>query len=270
MRYLRTITVVVIAFVFLAALAIGLGAIFAVRNINITIETYTETETEAEDEIAAYKAKFMDLYKGKLINRVSEEDIVSDLAGWDDCNYVLEADSFSKVLPCTINITLLERRETYVFDNGDGTYNVYDIDGALIRVAESEAGIMNTTSGEASPNVMLYIPDETYVETAAYLGKEFQTYFSASFDTGAPIRSTIEWIEIEDMHSAYLDSKAIFHLRSGIEVQINSFDTDLETKMSAAYDVFKELGPEEKLTGYIHCMFNDDGILIAKYEPKNS
>ncbi|MCD8293932.1 MAG: hypothetical protein LUE27_01610 [Clostridia bacterium] len=266
MKYLRVITVVVITFIFLAALAVGIGVIFAVRNINITIESYTygEDSETANEEIARYKENFMDLYKGKLINTVSEEDISKNLTDWN-CDYTLT--SFEKILPCTINITLLERRETYVYDNGDGTYNVYDLDGALIRVADSEADTMNTTGDTPSPNVMLSIPDESYVEEAAALGKAFQASFSESFEKGAPIRSTVESIYIVERTSSYAGNNVIFQLRSGIQVVIYDYEDYLLEKMTAAYSKFVQLDAESKLTGYIYCYYLNDGTLSSAYQP---
>lgn len=275
MKYLRVITVVVIAFVFLAALAIGLGVIFAVKNINITIDSYTYSSgsEKAVSEITMYKDNFSDLYKGKLISSVSEDDIAQNLADWN-ADYTLT--SFEKIMPCTINISMVERRETYIYySEGEGVYNVYDSEGRFYRTAETQDAAMNggdRDDVENSPNVELILPDESYVVLAASLGSAFHTSFKNElFKNDAPIRSTVEWIQIKDQYVAYNDThdtKVIFHLRSGIEIEIYDYDLDLDAKMSAAYTVFEGLDAEQKLTGYIHCLYNDSGTMTARYEPK--
>ncbi len=264
MKYLRVITVVVVTFIFLAALAIGLGVIFAVKNINVSIQCYTETEEEATTEISLYKGTFLDLYKGKLISSVSEDDFAGYLTE-SNSNYTLS--SFEKQLPCTINITLLERRETYVFQGEDGSYNLYDLDGAYIRTAEDEDGIMNTTGDTPSPNVMLYLPDESYVPEAASLGRAFHDFFSASFDENAPIRSTVESICIVERTASIAGNNVIFQLRSGIQVMVYDYEDFLNEKMEAAYEQFKALSAVNKLSGYIYCFYDYSGQLNAAYQP---
>ncbi len=270
MKSVRIITVISIVIIFLAALGIGLGVIFAVRNINVTIESYTygSGSDTASGTISGFKDVFNEKYKGKLINTVSEEDIAADLAEWN-CDYTL--DSFEKKLPCTINITLLERRETYsYYSEADSLYYIYDMDGQLMRTAETEEEAMNGGDSETkanTPNVTLHIPDISYVEEAAALGKAFQSSFSASFEDGAPIRSTVEYIYIVEKTGTLAGNNVIFQLRSGIQVEIYDYEEDLENKMSAAYDEFKGLDAESKLTGYIYCFYDNSGILKAAYQP---
>ncbi len=257
----------------LGTIAIGLGVIFAVKNINVTIESYSYASgsTYAGDDLEYYEDAFQTAYKGKLMSAVSEEDVEQYLLD-DDSSYVL--DSFEKVLPCTINITLRERRETYLYANANGTYNVYDSTGRLLRVAADEDEAMNVSgvgdNENKSPNVILNIQSEDLVSVAAELGDVFQEFFADKYEDGSisPIRSTVESITIEERTSSLQGYNVIFKLRCGLSVEIYDYVDALETKMGVAYEKFTSLSAEQKLHGYIYCKYSttsDKYIASYKY-----
>ena len=127
MKHLRKIATLIIAVIMVAAIAVGIGVIYAVRNVNVTFLSYADDN--AETKILTVKESVLSNCRGRLISSISEEDVSSVLA--DDCFL----ESFEKVLPCTINITVQQRREVFTVFDGE-TYSTYDDVGKFMRTAE--------------------------------------------------------------------------------------------------------------------------------------
>ena len=131
MKHLRKIGILIIAIIIAAAVAVGICVIYAVRNVNVTLLSYPDEEANLNSEILAVKEEVLKKMRGRVISSISEEDVSLCL----DDDYFLE--SFEKVYPCTINITVQQRREVFaVYDGDNENYSVYDDSGKFLRTAE--------------------------------------------------------------------------------------------------------------------------------------
>lgn len=245
MKYVRNLVALLIGVVFFASIIISFGVIFAVRNINVTLTTYAN-DYSADYDDAKEKLKG---FKGESIVFIETADIVGAFEG---SAYVVE--SCSKKYPATINVVLKQRLETYAILVG-GLYSMYDSDGKFLRRSVSNENVV-----DGSPNVELTMPVEKIAEVAA-VAAEFKDNFHAL----RSIASSISLDENENVEG-YTD-KLVFHLRSGVVVQIDDYMTDYAEKIEAAYKKYESLSDREKLGGTIrgYRIGGEEGVINADY-----
>lgn len=241
MKYLRKIVWLVIAVVFLASVIIGIGIIFSVKNVNVTLKSYTysaDEEAEAAIEINGIKKTVLNKYGGKLISYVNGEDLAECFT---DTDYILE--SYERHYPCTLNITVRERKELFAVAMENGTYSTYDSTGMQLRSNLSEEEAMNKV--DKAPNVLVTSSTEDYHITDTEI-KEVAKISSIFADKFASLRSVVEKIELRPR------SNIIISLRCGISIYLADYTERTEDKLEAVYNKFMSLTGEEKLSGMIH------------------
>ena len=245
MKYVRKIVALLIGVVFFASLIIGLGVIFAVRNINVTLITYAN-DYSADYDAAKEKLKG---FKGESIVFIETDDIVKTFS---DSAYVVE--SCTKKYPATINVVLKQRLESFAIFVG-GLYSMYDSDGEFLR-----RSINNENIVDASPNVELTMPVEKIKEVAKIAG-EFKSNFNA-------LRSILSSISLDENENVdgYVE-KLIFHLRSGVVVQIDDYKNNSAEKIEAAFKKYENLTDRQKLSGKIRSykIGGESGVINADY-----
>lgn len=250
MKHLRKISALVIALIMVASIAIGIGVIFSVRNINVALQSYADGDENVREVV---KQEVLSSCKGRMISAVSEEDVINCLGE----GYTLE--SFEKVLPCTINITVRQRREAFAVLNGE-TYLMYDETGLLMRTAET-----NENAFDLSPNVILEGTEtEEDVKAVAEVSEIFKSQSNFS-----SLRSLVDKIVFYKSRTSVSVEKdrITFYLRCGISVEINDFSQQTSEKISKAHKRFKELAGEQILSGRIYTFTNADGEVVATYNP---
>lgn len=250
MKYLRKIVWLIIAVVFFAAVIIGMGVIFSVKNVNVTLNSYSysawenmseEEEIKAVAEIDVIKNTVLKSYGGKLMFYVKQEEL-SEI--FDGTFYVFE--SCEKVYPCTLNITVKERREVFAISDTNGTYSTYDSLGILMRSGLSLDEAANNI--DRAPNVLLNgISTDEQIKSVANVASIFTQKFSA-------LRSIVEKIDLQPRQG-----NLVFTLRCGISVYVADYAVRTEEKIGAAYDKFLSLSGEEKLSGIIYVVVEIDG-----------
>lgn len=247
MKYIRKIAWLIIIVVFLASLATGVGIVLAVKNVNVTLISYTYDgdSDEAVDEIASYKERFLNEMRGTIISFVDESAAQTVLDG-----SVYTLVSFEKKFPCTIDITISERREVYCSLEG-GKYSVYDEYGGYLRTAADFEGAFNPVDN--APNVIISgAQSDEDIGLVAYIGGLFESNF-------APLRSTVESIKLEKSQSQYVKSRIIFYLRCGLTVEVQEYEDLAAEKLAKAYGVFVSLSGEDKLGGIIYSFGSVEG-----------
>lgn len=238
MKYLRRIIFTIIAAAFIASVIIGMGVIFAVKNVNISLNCYSyeEGDEQAEKDIREYKDKILQEVRGTVIYFITEEDISPLIDG----DYSLE--SVQKVFPCTLNVTLKERKETFSVALPDGKYALYDENGVLLD---------GSASNRSSFDVALELNNGESVEKAASLCSVFKSKFSA-------LRSMVKSVTFKNSATAIAYTNAvIFNLRSGVSIEIRDYDKSYTEKMNAVFKCFEELPSVQKLSGKIMCSLSD-------------
>ncbi|MDE7082636.1 MAG: hypothetical protein K2O89_02915 [Clostridia bacterium] len=253
MKHLRKIGILIIAIIMAAAIAVGTCVVYAVRNVNVTLLSYPDGngEENLDAEILKVKQAVLNKVRGRVISSVGEEDVSTCL----DDNYFLE--SFEKVYPCTINITVQQRREVFAVFDGE-VYTTYDDEGKLMRISEN-----NVNFCDGAPNLLL---EGTHGEEDVKTVATICAMFKSSENFGS-LRSTVEKVTLyTSQTSISTDSdKIIFSLWCGLSIEIRDYPKYTAEKIARAYSEFSKRTPEEKLKGRIYCMANDAGEIRATY-----
>ena len=249
MKYVRKISALLIGIIFFAAVVISLGMIFAVRNINVTMVTYADDCTESYKNVK----KSLDVFKGDSIvflNESSIKEAVSD----SNCTVV----SCEKKFPCTVNVTIKERLETFAVLVG-GIYSMYDSDGKLLR-----SSVENVNINDGSPNVELTGVIVENIAKISEIAFKFKDKFKAFRSLVASV-SLDERADIED----YTD-KLSFNLRCGLRIQLDNYTERTEEKLAAVYTQFCKLTDREKLGGTLRGYENVIGDVKSDYKKSGS
>lgn len=266
MKYIRKICGLIIAVVFVAALIIGLGVIFSVKNVNVTLESYTynaesmtdEQREEVAQELGGVKEKLLGKYRGTIMGFVKEEEAADCL---DGSRYVFVG--MEKHYPCTLEITIKERREVFAVALGEGLYDTYDVSGKKLRSGVMAEEAVNNLDGE--PNVYVVktpsaVPtDGDMLEVASVAAA-----FSEAFGGLRPVVESIAVNTVYDINVPRTDMQ--FTLRCGIAVYIEDYQVLTGAKIGKAFTAFSALGGVEKMSGRIHVL-EKDGQLIAERIP---
>ena len=221
--------------------------------------SYSKDDERAEAAIDAFKDELLERYRGKLLLSVNESELKSGMESFADPEgnlYVLER--CYKEFPCTLNITLRERRDTFVREAENGNYEIYDENGVFLRNAD-ENGINNKLDG--APNIILNGADtRARVLEIAEVCKIFAREFSA-------LRSVVDSVELSKAVSQYDYDRISFRLRCGLSVELRNYLNLTEQKLNAAATVFGGLNGEQKLRGEIYVLVASDGTVRAEYSP---
>jgi cell division septal protein FtsQ len=238
--------IVVIIF---ASTVIGAGIIFSIKNVNVTLLTYS---SDYEEGYTQTKAKLSSL-KGESLILLDEDKITSSL---DGNSYSLS--SYEKVYPCTINVTVKERVETFAVSVG-GRYSMYDSDGKFLRYSTENENIH-----DKSPNVVVYGAGVEQLEGVAKIVSKFKDIFNS-------LRSTVESVTLDynsDNITSYID-KITFKMRCGVSIVICDYERLTEEKIQATYNKFSSLSDRDKLGGTVigYELDLSDGAVFADYTP---
>lgn len=246
MKYLRKLITTFITVIFLSACVIGTGVALAVKNVNVSLETYSYAEGDlgAQIVISEYKDKILSKVRGNIIYGVEESDVASVVDG--DFRLV----KFEKIMPCTVNVTLRERRETFAQVDGDG-YSVYDEGGILL-----EGGLTNVDPYD----VVLDIMNAETPESVAKICSIFKSEFLS-------LRATVKKVECSDstIASKPYKNRIVFSFHCGILLEIRDYNNRTEEKFAASYKKFSELSGEKKLKGTLICSLADGDVISVVY-----
>lgn len=245
MNYLRKVVALILSLVFCAALIVGAGVALSIKNVNVEYIFYTT----GGDEDYAYSTKQLNALKGTNLLFLSEDDIARCVGG----KGTICVASYEKVFPCTLNVVLKERRETFARQNENGLYAVYDEDGTFIR-----GSAQNINEIDNCPNVLLDVPDDKF-DQAVKSSLLFKKFFGSLRDMVKKV--TVAKDLITDCYNI------TFSLYCGVEISISDFTVYSEEKMSSCYRVFSSLSDENKLRGWVMCVCtgNDVSGVYAEY-----
>ncbi|MGN0807569.1 MAG: cell division protein FtsQ/DivIB [Candidatus Coproplasma sp.] len=240
MKFLRKVLAVCLAMVFLIALIIGAGIILSVQNVNVRFEYYGENAYMAE--YTQTRAN-LDKLKGSGLLFITTEDVESMVEDPD----ILAVESVTKVYPCSIDIVIRERAETFALKSENGpSYSVYDECGKLMN-----ANVSSVDGADGCPNVIVSgLTASDMCEVA-----QMCAFFKESFSS---FRRIVEEVSVVN----FLGSKAFeFTLRSGFKIRIYDYkDADNnKQKIEKAFEKYDELTDLQKLSGAIDVISSISG-----------
>lgn len=247
MKILRKIVVFLICVVLFATTIICVGMVFAVKNVNITLITF---EDEYEQKLGEVKSS-VGFLKGETIWFVEEESVYDTVT---EMGYNIV--SFEKHFPCTVDIVLKDRIETFAVSVG-GLYYMYDDDGGYLK---GRVGTENLNP-DGSPNVELKGVAPEQMSYIAGIANDFKSHFSV-------LRSAVKSIVIDTRSEVegYTD-KLVFEFYCGLKVRLDDFNEYTSEKIAAAYEVYSKLGDGKKLGGTIRSyrLGGEEGVINADY-----
>lgn len=257
MKYLRKTVALLIGVAFVAAIVIGIGVIYAVKNVNVTILTYSDDEETRKSDYEAVKDT-LGAIKGGSILFISEKNVIDALESGDS-NYSFV--SYEKIYPCTINVTLKERRETFAVSVG-GKYSMFDAEGKFLRQSAE-----NINVNDGHENLLIEGIAINEIEEIAKIAADFEAKL---VQTGTRIlRSTVESIVVDE-NKAISDyaERLVFNLKSGIKIELVNFRDLTEEKMKSAVEEYSSLTDRQKLGGTIRSyQILESGEVRSLYSP---
>jgi len=245
MKYLRKTVLLLIVVVLLASVIIGAGVILSVRNVNVTLigNSFEADGAEAHAEIKNYKEKFSRKVKGSLMFFVGESDVTELVDG-----NVYEIESFTKVYPCTLNITLRERSETFATALKDGGYSIYDYNGKYLTFKEN-----NVNGLDGAPDFLLEgTENEEELLKLISVSHDFKSAFSSLRGTAKKAVFTKARVQTEK-------DKVTFYLHGGLKIEVLDCNENPKEKLTAAQSVYSALNAESRLKGTIFCSYSEGG-----------
>ncbi|MDE6691717.1 MAG: hypothetical protein K2K04_07080 [Clostridia bacterium] len=230
MKHIRKLMAVGLAIIFLIALVIGTGVILSVRNVNVSFIEYSDEYTE---EYAATRKNF-DKLKGSGLLFISDADVYGKVTA----NEVLAVESYEKKFPCTINIVLRERIETFTYKTDEG-YSVYDERGKLIKPAKDpETEPLNSV--DDCPNVLLKCEADEIEQLAVVCAA-----FNENFGALRRMVKSVETVKFPGMQVAEIN------FYSGFKITVLDWKTSGAQKIKKAYDKYNEMSEYGKISGSI-------------------
>ncbi|MGN0812840.1 MAG: cell division protein FtsQ/DivIB [Candidatus Coproplasma sp.] len=240
MKFLRKVLAACLAIVFLIALVIGAGIILSVQNVNVSFVYYGDNVHEAE--YAQTRAN-LDKLKGSGLLFIDDKDIESKIADSD----VLTVESYTKVYPCSIDIVIRERAETFAIASEDGqSFNIYDECG---KVMKTGASTINGVDG--CPNVLVSGLTVEDMGEVAQMGRYFKEVFSS-------FRRLVEKVTVVGVS----ESRAFeFVFRSGFVIRVHGYKgaEDNKLKIEKAFEKYSSLSDSQKIDGVIDVIAGKDG-----------
>jgi hypothetical protein len=213
--------------------------IFSVRNVNIEFIKYS-AEGSDENIMSIYNDSSLSFekLKGSNILFIEDDDIEKHITNTDYLYLV----SYEKVYPCTLDIVVKERVETFAIYGDDG-YSIYDETGKLLRKSKD-----NINSSDNSPNLIVYA-DSSKMATVSSLC----AYFKKDFST---LRNYVKSVQVTDS-LIEKTSTFTFIMHSGLTIEIVDYETLAEEKIWAAFVEYSSLSEAEKLRGKITVVDRD-------------
>lgn len=228
MKYIRKIVALVLTAIFVCTVVICAGIIFSIKNVNVSFVDYSGTYVEEYENCA----KKLDAVKGTSILFLNSDDVKSHVS-----DEHMRLVSFEKVFPCTVNVVIAERVETFAMYDGT-KYAIFDDGGDFVRYSNDE---LNNLDG--SPNVLLENVEESEIHNVANVVEKFKQKFGY-------VRAYVEKISIAN---SQVNNKISLFFRSGLVVEIADYSLLINEKMSAVYNKYATLAENEKLGGKILC-----------------
>ncbi len=249
MKFLRKMVTFFISVVVFAVAVVCIGMVFAVKNINVTLVTYAD---DYEESYGGLKSS-LNVLNGESMLFVNEDSVLKIVS---ETNYAVE--TFEKKYPCTLNVTLKERVETFAVYVGE-LYYMYDADGVYMKGRVENDNV----NKDGATNVELTrISVEQLPEIANYAA-----IFKESFGALRSIVANISLDSKPDVEG--YTEKLVFNLRCGLKIQIDTYKEYTEEKIQAAFTKFRGLTDREKLKGTLRSyrIGGEEGIINADYSP---
>ncbi len=239
-----------------AAVAAGLNAIFTVTLVNPTFTTCSE---EGAEEAAALKEELDRAFLGRSTTFLDLDEVKAFV----EKNPAFRVERISKGYPKTVNLTVAEREETFVFEHGEG-YTVLDEEGKYLYERTEN---VNRAGGK---NILLKGFDLTVGENGEVKGSYFSELLEATQafrEEFGRIRANVVSAELTERTDTWLR----FRMAEGVTVEILHPSVKAAEKVRAAIATYLSLSDEERMFGLISVSHNaETGEVTAASYNRNA
>lgn len=229
--------------VFLIVFLIAFNSVCSISQFEVTFEVQSMA-----GQAKSIQDRLEDEYRGKSYLFFKEADVTAIVA--EESGGYMEVTSFSKRFPNKVNVSVREKPETFAFSLGSGEeirYVVVADDGTVLAVRDSLASNVGGSNVEilgfdfALPAVGdVFAVSESQASAYASL----QTVFSVVQEKLGSFRDNIVSVEYTAALSGIEYSPSLFKIqtREGVRIVILMPETDMDTKIRAAIDVYQGTG----------------------------
>lgn len=256
MKYVRKTVAIILIILFVIALAISAAVATMIKNVNVCYNQGTGEGLSAYNQTLAK----LEALKGGNMFLLGDDDVYSCVTDSSKINLI----SYEKIYPCTLNIVISERVETF-YSYSDDMFYVYDEDGVLMYSSaeytgtEEDGYVLNQTA-DNSPDVMI-----TYGITQAE--RTFIADSCATFKQNfGSLRALVKSVYREKTPEY---ENLVFLLRSGLEIEISNCDELVEEKIVQACAHYETLSDGQKTSGQlrVYTQENSEGTIKSDYIP---
>lgn len=249
----KVILTTLVAFVLLlAVIAAGINAVFTVTLVRVDFVVYSEQGFQESEELQ----EKLNRYIGKSTTFLSLSDLEEDIAEYP----CFRVETLEKNYPATVEVRVLERRETYAYMLKEGGYAVLDADGVyLYDKAKNE----NRAGGE---NVLIGDGFDLKLEEGQ---KAEGRYFSELLCVFSVFNDMLEEARInaESVSLAFggAPSSGIFdfviQMREGIVITLTDIAARTAEKAAVAMESYCAMRDDERVRGTLTVFVNESGAI---------
>lgn len=253
MKKKAIITTAVAFLLLLAVVAVGLNAIFTITYVKA--DFYTFSEAGAAD--AQSLQNDLNRFVGKSTTFVKMKDVSAVVEDYP----CFRLESAGKKFPKTIEVKIVERRETFACPKTDGGYAVFDQEGVYLCDREEN---VSRTGGE---NILLEGFNLLYSRGKAsgeYFG-ELLTVCSVFEEELNEYRANILSVTLNKNGSRPEMDSVVFQMREGVEIEISNPSYRAADKAREALNAYLSLADGDRLGGCILAIesVSEDRILCS-------
>lgn len=250
MKSKRIITAFIV-FVFLAVATVGFFSVFTIKRVDASFAVSDYGKPSSED-----LCKELNSIKGKSLLFLKEEQVKSVI---DKYPY-FETLSVSKSYPNVVTVSLKERRETYLVNDGDNYYVLSDSGFILNKNARFEENLITFTgvmlsNPEVGKKAVCNVVERTELLDIVY-------GMSEMLDSTDSVKS----VEIISMNEHLKEGwRVVFNMKTGVKIVIYDAFVDGLDKMQCALSLYEGLNDYQKCYNYVIADKRDDGKIVVEY-----
>ena len=245
----------IVAAAFTVIVVVGFFSIFSVADINVEVTAGEKGKTSAR----AVKAD-LEKFRGKSLLFLDMKEVAAVLAAYP----YLEVERLEKSYPNGIVATLRERREVFLFENGEDKYILDDRGVVLAKNPSEEENLIGLFISDVTGEPIFATRAEAGLVLEAEDGGLLSLVYSMS--EIAAYTDNISAIEVKygAVGGEVVMDEVVFHMRTGVEIWVyDALDAGAE-KMRTAMEVFEQTSDYNKGMNYI-VVNRTEGEIVATY-----
>lgn len=252
----KVLTILLTVLLFLSAVVLGGSTVFRVDDIAVKATVSEESKTN----LSQLQGDLKDLYEGKGIFSVKEEDVTSIVAQYP----YFRMTEFEKHYPNKIIVTIEEETEVYAVERAEGGYYILGETGMVLEIRDSSINRLDNVENVIIKGVTLsgqkgesLVGDECWASMLLLCQRMNEKL--------GGIRSNVLSVEV------LIRTPEIFYMiemREGVKIYVGDPSVMTEEKAKKAMDEYMALSTSQRMTGRL-TVRDMDGQVLVGYSPEN-